>query len=330
MRLAWAIGFAVGIALGACGGSKDSVTPHGPSDLTPEQIDSDALALLPGSAVVLAVADARAFYQSGNVGSQIAQISEKLVPLGDEAGFSASRDVDKVTLAAYSMQGADVAAVVGGRFDTDKIDLAARNHTPTKSGGSIVSSQYAGRTLYTVSNVGFSVLTPHTALAGTEAGIRRALDRIQAGKASRDLPPWMIATVESKGAEVAVAVDLTNAAVQSATAAGMPLAWMQGLRMARILGDFHDPGMNVAGTLTYGDAQQAQSGAQLVKQAGGIANLLAVTGLVPQLRNLDVTVDGTNVECKFAVDDQAMRNLLAQVPQWIGSGASTSPSSTSR
>src|SRR5215472_18953096 len=136
-----------------CGGGKDSVTAKDPSGLTSEQIDADPLALLPGSAVVLAVVDARAFYKSSSVGPQVALIAEKLVPIGDEAGFSPSRDVDRVTVAAYALSGADVAAVVGGRFDTAKIDLAAQNHTPTKGGGTITVSQYAGRTLYTVSGI---------------------------------------------------------------------------------------------------------------------------------------------------------------------------------
>src|SRR5215472_63651 len=144
---------AAAIALFGCGGSKDSVTAKDPSGLTPEQIDADPLALLPGSAVVLAVVDARAFYKSSSVGPQVALVAEKLVPIGDEAGFSPSRDVDRVTLAAYALSGADVAAVVGGRFDGAKIDLAAQNHTPTKGGGTIVASQYAGRTLYTVSGI---------------------------------------------------------------------------------------------------------------------------------------------------------------------------------
>jgi hypothetical protein len=317
MRVAWALCLSLFLSVVGCGGSKDSVTPHTPGDLSADQIDADPLALLPGSAIVLAILDAKTFFQSGAVGAQVALIAQKLMPIGDEAGFSPSRDVDRVTIGAYALQGADVAAVITGRFDQSKIDLAAQNHTPTKSGGAIVASSYAGRTLYTVNNVGFTVLTPHTALAGTETGIRRTLDRIHDGHLGRDMPSWMIDTVQTKDAALAIATDLSSHEVQSAAVAGLPLPWLQGVKMVRIIGDFHDPGLNIAGTITYADAQTAQAGAQGIRQAGGVANLLSITGIVPQLRNLDVTVDGSNVQCKFAVDDQALRNLLTQVPSWI-------------
>ncbi len=53
----------------------------------------------------------------------------------------------------------------------------------------MVKSSYAGRSLYTAGNMGFTVLTQKTLLFGNDTGIRRALDRIQEGRAKRQQPP---------------------------------------------------------------------------------------------------------------------------------------------
>ena len=303
----------------ACGGgNQGTVTAHVAGELTPAQIDADPLALLPGQALGVGTIDAHAFYASKSLGPQVAQLTEKYIPLGDEAGFSASRDVDRVTVATYSTQGADACAVVSGKFDEQKIAQVAKNHTPTKAGGLLVESKYAGRTLYTVSNVGFTVLTSHTALAGTEAGIRRALDRIKDGRATRSITPWMLETVETKGSATAVAMDFIGQPAAAAALATVPVSWLKGLRAARILGNFEEPGMHIAGSLTYGQAEEAQAGADGLKDIINKASVLAFIGIIPKLQSLDIKVAGANVECKFAVDDQAMRALLVNIPKWSG------------
>ncbi len=315
MRMGRALYLVAALAAAACGGSQDSVSPaHGPNDVTAEQIDADPLALLPSSAALLVRVDAASFYKSSSLGSSVAALSDRLLPIGEEAGFLASRDVDQVTAAAYSMQGADVAAVIKGRFDRERIEKAVANHTPTRGGGVIVSSTYAGRNLYTVNNTGFTILTPHTALAGTESGMRRTLDRIKDGHVKRDLPEWMTKTIETDGAAIGIAADFSS---QEMTQVTSVLPWLAGIKMARILANFHEPGLNVAGTLTYADAGQAQSASEGLRRAGGMANLIAVTGLFPQLQGLLVSVADANVEVKFALDDQSLRRTLSQVPQWI-------------
>ncbi len=310
--------FFLSTAVACGGGNKDTVTAHVAGELTPAQIDADPLALLPGDALGLASVDARAFYGSKSLGPQIAQLGEKFIPLGDEAGFSAARDVDRVSVATYSTQGADACAVVSGKFDQEKIALVAKNHTPTKTGGLLVESTYGGRTLYTVNNVGFTVLTAHTALAGTEAGIRRALDRIKDGRATRSITPWMLETIETKGAATAVAMDFVSQPAAQAALGSVPLPWLKGLRAARILGNFEEPGMHVAGSFTFGQADQAQAGADGLKDVINKASVLALIGIVPKLQSLDIQVAQSNVECKFAVDDQAMRALLTNIPKWTG------------
>ena len=111
--------------------------------------------------------------------------------MGEEAGFRASRDVEKIYVAAYSLQGADVLGVLVGKFDEAKIKDAMSSQK-TKYGGALVGSPYGGRDVYTVNNFGFAILSNRTALCGTEAAIRRALDRVRDKKTSRDIDAWMV------------------------------------------------------------------------------------------------------------------------------------------
>jgi hypothetical protein len=300
--------------LSACGGGNAGV--HADLPMTPAQIDADPLALLPASAAVVATVDARAFYTSGSVGSEVAALSEKLVPVGDEAGFKASRDVDRVVVGSYSAAGLDVAAVISGRFDEGKIEQAALAHTPTHAGGVITESTYAGRSVYTVGDVGFAILTPKTALAGTQGGIRRALDRIHDGHPKRDIAPWMQQTIDAPGAAATLCADFSQP-MATAALGSISLSWAKGLEQVRVVADFRPPGMHVAGTIAYSDAASASAGASGIDQTATMANLVALTGLTPKLEGLSVSAVDTNVKVAFSVDDQAMRSLLVLVPKYV-------------
>lgn len=313
----WAFAAAVAIATAVsagCGGGNAGAHANSPAGLTAEQIDADPIALLPANAILVASVDARAFYTSGSVGAQLEALSEQMLPLGDEAGFKASRDVDRVILGAYSTEGVDVAAVVVGRFEEDKIKKAADAHTQTRSGGVIAQSQYAGRAVYTVANVGFSILTPKTALAGTETGIRRALDRIHDGQKSRDQPDWVLSAIGTPNAAAVVTADFTQP-IASAALGTVSLPWANGIKVVRLLADFKQPGMHVAGTLTYADGASAAAGANGIQQLGTLANLVALTGLAPRLQDLSVSAADANVQCAFSLDESSMRSLLALVPR---------------
>jgi hypothetical protein len=211
-----------------------------------------------------------------------------------------------------------VTAVVTGRFDPAKIDQAAQAHAAQRTpGGFLASTQYAGRTLYLASDAGFTILTPHTALAGTQTGIKRALDRIPPPGSDRTLqrevPKWMTDALETQGANLAIVGDLNNQPIAPlmATMPWLNGPWLNGLRIVRVLGDFHDPGLNVAGTLTYADPATAQAAANSLRTVGTAATFAsALSSVIPQLRGLDIGVANTNVQAKFAIDDQAMRRMM--------------------
>ena len=131
----------------------------------------DPLALFPAGALGMFAIDMHAFYASESTGPTAAKVAEKYFPIGAEAGFSPSRDLDRVTAGVYSMQGADGLATLVGRFDAAKIQKLADSKTQLHGGGLLVASQYAGRTLYTVADVGFTIVSPHLVLGGTKTTI---------------------------------------------------------------------------------------------------------------------------------------------------------------
>jgi hypothetical protein len=305
---------ALALAAVSCGGgNKDAVTPNGAEA---QSIDSDPAALLPSGAMMIAKVDAKAMFASNSVGGQVGTLVERLLPIGDEAGFKASRDLDSALVGTYSVQGVDAVAVLSGTFDEQKIEQVAATHTPTKGGGTLVASDYQGRKVYTMNNVGFTVLSSKTVLAGTDTMIRRSIERIKDGRVKRDQPPWMLQTVDTPNAAFAGAADFANQPIGAASVGMVPLPWVKGLKAVRLIGNFKDPGLNIAATLTYPDPTTAQAASEDVKRTASMASLLALVG-GPQLKNLDIKPEDADVQVKFAVDDQALRTFIGSVQQYM-------------
>jgi hypothetical protein len=276
-------------------------------------LDGDPLALLPGSAVVVGQLDARAMFASGDAGVQMAALADRLVPVGDAAGFVAKRDVDRVVLGVYAGTGADVAAVLSGRFDEAKIAAA----TTSRTGATVTRGVYAEHTTYMAGPVMYSVLTPRTVVAGTGDGVRRVLERVQGASLERAIPPWMLETLSTPGAQLALAADFTSHPVAQAALGSASLPWLTGIRTAKVVGNFQKPGMNVGATVTYGDPKQAATAADGVRLVDGWLNILGPLFGGVALQNLDVKVDANDVKCKFAIDAQTLANVLALAPRLL-------------
>ncbi len=309
-RLAFLVALVSVLFFAGCGDKPPTKTPDSNSGM------DDAFALLPGNAIALGTVDGRAFFGSKTFGSELAKLVEKYLPVGEEAGFQASRDVDRVTFASYAFQGVDAAAVIIGKFDEAKIKQVAAQHTPTKNGGMLVLSQYAGRDVYTISNVGFTILSPTRAVAGSESGIRRVLERIKDGRVKRDITPWMIETAETPGAAAAVAVDLASQPMPAEAMRQVPVPFITSSKAIRVLLSFKEPGVQVAGSFTYADAQTAQTSSEQIKQMLGMSSLLSLVGV--KLQNVDLKIEKQDVQVKMEIDDQSLRQVLAQAPQWLG------------
>lgn len=313
---------ALSVVLGGCAKKQDVIVSSGEGKaLGDNAIDADPIALLPGNAVGVYTLDAKALVASP-FGARLVSIAKARSPLPESSGFDPGRDLERVYGGLYSMQGADSVGIAVGQFKPQQIEQAAQ--AAMQPGGSpgnvpITRSEYAGRVFYTSRGLGFSVLTERTLLIGDETGIRRTLDRIQEGRVRRQLPDWMLKTLENKSAPLAFGADLTSQPLPSA--AREQLAFVDGLRTVALLGNFADPGLNLAGTLTYGDDDAAQRGARNLKQLHGqlssYAPLMALLGIPQPVRSLDANAKEKEVRFVAGVDGAAVAVLLEKAEAYL-------------
>jgi hypothetical protein len=312
-----------GVALaGACAHKQDIVVKTGADKrLTEADIDADPLRLLPAAAVAVLYVDTRALFAS-RFGDKLYGIAQKRAPLPAAAGFDAKRDLEKVWLGFYSMQGADAAGVAVGTFDRAKIEAAADGTATTPLGQKVAKTTYAKRQLYTAGNLGFSVLTAKTALCGNDIGMRRALDRIEEGRARRQLPANMAKLFLEPKTPIVGAADLTSSPIPDA--ARRELAFLDGVKTLSLVGNFEEPGLNLAGTLTYADETAATRGAQNVATLRATleryATFMALLGIAQPIKKLEAQVKGADVAFVVAVDGIAAGALLERFGDMLTGG----------
>ncbi len=298
----WWVVPTLSIALGlvACGG-KGAAGPGKTADL-----DGDPLALLPGSAVFAGNLDTRALYQS-TLGPRLAAIGDKLLPLGEDAGFRASRDVNRVVFGGYANTGGEVAVIVRGRFDQAKLETA----THGKDGAPIVRGTYAGRTTFTIGAASYAVLTGQTVVVGSVDGVRRVLERIQAGTSvANPCRPGSPMRSTRRARRWRSSATSRRSPSRRSPSGSLRLPWLQGLRSASGIGNFGPPGMNFASTLTYGVQQQAEASAEGVRSLDGWLKVLGPLLGGIRLQNLEISTDRNDMRCKFALDDEAIGGWL--------------------
>jgi hypothetical protein len=298
------------VLLASCGGSGKEVIVktadgHG---LTAEDIDRSPLGLLPPGGFAWAHVDVARAAQT-SVGQRLLDHVDARFPLPPETGFVPRRDLQRVVFSVYAMQGVDFAGVASGAFDPERIARAAANPSSTVMGERLVESEYSGRKLYTVQNVGFVVLTPRTLLFGNETGLRRSLDRIAEGRASNELPPWVRELLEAPAAHFVAGFDLTSEPVAAAVAPR--LTFLRGAEQARVLGNFEPPGINLAGTITYADEQAAARGSDdLLRQGSNVGLAARLLGLGKPIRKLESRAEGNGAQFVLALDESALDKAL--------------------
>jgi hypothetical protein len=304
--------FVLALALAGCP-KKDEViieTAEG-KDLTAADIDRDPMALLPGGMVGLAYVDAPKLFAS-QFGEKLLTIARARSPVPDAAGFDPARDLKYAYVGFYSFEGADIAAVAIGNFDKEKIERAAESNPRTPLGSPVVKGSYAGRATYTANNIGFVVLTKQTVLFGNETGLRRMLDRIKEGRVARQVPEWMLELLRRPNAPVIGGADLRAQPVTDAVR--QEAAFLNGVETIRGLGNFEPPGLNLAGTLTYGDAKGAELGAAALKdlhqKLQNYGWIMALLNIAQPVKKLDVAVKDREAQFVAGVDGQAVGQLL--------------------
>jgi hypothetical protein len=334
-RSARVVGVAVlGLLLAAACAKKSDVVVESSAGkaLGSAEIDRDPLALLPAGAIGVVSLDATVLFASP-FGQKLLALAEARLPLPAAAGFEPKRDLEHLYAGSYSMDGVDVAGVAIGHFDQAKIEAAADGTQTTPLGVPVTKSSYAGRKLYSAGNVGFTLLSARTALFGNETGIRRALDRIQDGHAKRELPAWMLALLAEQKAPLVGGADLRTHPVSDAARSQLP--FLNGLETAAVVGNFQDPGLNFAGTLTYPDEAGASAGAgQLLETRQTLdayAPFLAMLGIPQPVKQLEARAEGKKVECVIGVDGQAIGVVLDKAQDFLGvpAGGGTVPATSS-
>ena len=307
-----------------CSRTEDLIVQTGAGkEASAVDIDKEPLALLPGGVVGIASVDARKLVASPFGGRLLALLNQRL-PVPPSAGFDPARDLDHLYLGLYSMQGADLSGVALGKFDKAKIEAAVNGVEKTPQGVPIAKRQYAGRTLYTAAGFGFCLLSDHTALFGNDTGIRRALDRVREGRVRRQTLPWMDKLLDGeKDAPIVAGADLRAQAIPEA--ASRNLAFLNGLETMAFVGNFNDPGVNLPGTLVYGDEAGAKQGEQnvqaLAQKLGTYGTLLALVGVPQPVRQLQAEAKGKQAAFVAGLDGAALLQLLDKLPQYLGSKA---------
>lgn len=302
---------AVSTALGAggCGGGDSLVLVAG-QRVDSAKLDADPVSILPSGVLMFGYTDAAAMFHS-NLGPDVSNLVQALLPLPPEAGFVPTRDVTRIFAGVYAMQGADFCAVVQGSFDIQAVRAAVETRAVSLAGVPLVKTRYADNDLYTAGNIGFTILTAHTALSGNETGMRRALDRIRYGKLTRAVPEWMTNLGRTPGAAFSLAGDLS--AESSGGAAMQSMPFLSGATQIRLIGNFQPPGMNYAGTLTFADEAGAQSSASAMESLNTISpfmSLLSAIGLGVTIPPIKVARKEKDVGFTVAMDEGTARTLL--------------------
>lgn len=322
IRLTVTMLITVGLGFG-CAGAQERITPTvAERELSQAEIDGDPLALLPGGVVGFARLEAPEAFKTA-FGPSLANLARQLAPLPPTAGFDVERDLERVFVGFYSIQGADLAGVAVGRFDEARIRAAAQFAIGPSTASTLVQSPYANRTLYTVNNTGFCILTSRTALFGSETGIRRALDRIREGRAMRRLPNWTEDLLDAKQAPIGVGVDLRANALSDGIRQQVP--FVEGLEAARARGNFAAPGLNLAASLRYANADQASTGAQRVVQTREMLSqagfLMALFGIAQPIERLEARPNASEVDVVLSANGATLGRLITQATPTITAAA---------
>jgi hypothetical protein len=303
----------------ACSGNEDIIVQTGAGqEASAFDIDKEPLALLPSGVIGIASVDATKLFASP-FGNKVLALMNQHLPVPAAADFQPARDLKHLYIGLYSMQGADVSGVAIGKFDKAKIEAAVSGVDRTPQGVPIAKRKYAGRMLFTAQGAGFCVLTDTSALFGNDTGIRRALDRIREGRVKRQTLPWMDKLLNSETAAIVAGADLRAQAIPAAATSN--LAFLNGLETMAFVGNFSDPGINLAGTLTYGDAAAAQQGADnvqsLAQKLGTYGTLLALMGIPQPVRQLQAEAKGKQAAFVVGLDAAAIGTLLDKLPEYL-------------
>jgi hypothetical protein len=96
---------------------------------------------------------------------------------------------------------------------------------------------------------------------------------------------------------------------------------VDGLKTLALVGNFADPGLNLAGTLSYAEADSATRGAENLKalhsRLSTYGTVLALLGIPQPVRSLDAKAEQTEVRFVVGVDGGAVAVLLEKAEAYL-------------
>jgi hypothetical protein len=104
---------------------------------------------------------------------------------------------------------------------------------------------------------------------------------------------------------------------------------LNGLETLAFVGNFAEPGLNLAGTLVYGDEAGAKQGAAnvqaLSQKLGTYGPILALMGIPQPVRKLEAEAKGKEAAFVVGLDAAAIGALLDKLPDYLGKPLAANP-----
>jgi hypothetical protein len=204
--------------------------------------------------------------------------------------------------------------VLAGTFNPEKIESAVAAYPWAHLGNQVlVKTVYQGKTLFTLANIGFTLLSAKTALAGNEGAIRRALDRIADRKMARTIEPWALETLETKDADVVLVVN-TESDVGKAAKQQLP-AWLRDFHAVRAIGNVRADRVNMAVTFSFAEPAQAERAEKALSAGAKLYALGTMFGQAPSLNDFDVKTVGNDTQARATFMTGDLTQSLRKLPR---------------
>ncbi len=252
------------LALAACSAPKEIVvvTAAGQKAIF-DEVDRSPWALLPGGAVAwlhLTMSE----LQKAEYGPTLIQIFEERFQFAEDADVHWASDVDSISGAAYATVSLDWLLIARGRFKKSQINSKTPPSSQSLSGLDVRERDYAGERMLTSGKVAFCVLTDQTIALGSETAVRRVIEKVVEGRLRSSIPSWFSELLGTEQNPLTLGLDLDSNPVPGVLKS--QLAFTDGLRAARVVGNFEKPGLNLSGAMTYSKPVRAKQAAEYLKK----------------------------------------------------------------
>lgn len=296
----------------ACASSREVISITAEGRRAPEaEVDGDAFRLLPPGAVVWFQADAEALFDS-DVGDEVSKFLKEVLPFASGASIDPKEDIEVVIGAMYASVGSDVVLICKGEFEKEVTAKAISSKPVSVKNKPIISVQFSGAQMYVVDQVAMSILTDQTMVFGSQLGVRRVLERVEEDRLARTIPGWFEGLLEDRASAFQIGIDLDAQPIPATL--GEKIGFMKGLRAGRVLGNFKDPGLNLAGTLTYKTPQEASQAAQTLstikEDLDRYELLIRALGITQPLRRVEAQATDKDTQVVAAIEGSGLAKIL--------------------